>query len=96
MGDMVRCVGGGRYRLEKKIGRGGFGTTYKAKDTRVNVWVAVKEFQSRSKEDTEKALAEARIAAEFYALDGIAAARDFFEENGAAFIVMEYVHGMRN
>ncbi len=94
MCDTVRSVGGGRYRLEKKIGRGGFGTTYKAMDTRVNVWVAVKEFQGKSEEDTERALAEARITAEFYSLDGIAAARDFFEENGAAYIVMEYVHGI--
>ena len=92
--ERKRSIGEGRYRLEKKIGKGGFGTTYKARDTRVDIWVAVKEFCGISSEEIAKALAEAKIAAEFYSLEGIAAARDFFEEDGNAYIVMEYVHGI--
>ena len=36
-----------RYVLEKVIGRGGFGVTYRARDLRVDVPVAVKEYLSQ-------------------------------------------------
>ncbi len=87
-------VGNGRYRLDKVIGKGGFGVTYKAFDTVISVYVAVKEFVCDTERELQSALNEAKIAAGFYDLEGIAAARDFFEENNKAYIVMEYVHGI--
>ncbi len=92
--ENMKTVGNGRYQLEKKIGKGGFGTTYKALDTNINTNVAIKEFICKSSDELDKALNEARIAAGFYDLEGIASARDFFEEAGNAYIVMEYVHGI--
>lgn len=83
-----------RYRLEKVLGRGGFGITYRALDQNVQVEVAVKEYLAESQEDMQRAIREARIAASLYDLEGIVAVRDYFVENGIAYIVMEYVHGI--
>lgn len=83
-----------RYQIEKILGRGGFGITYKAVDLTVSVPVAVKQYVSAEKKDMENALHEAQIAAGFYDLEGIAAARDFFMEEGSAYIVMSYVRGV--
>lgn len=84
----------GRYQLEKVLGRGGFGITYRAMDMNVQVDVAVKEYLAESEEDRERAVREARIAASLYDLDGIVAVRDYFVEHDIAYIVMEYVHGI--
>lgn len=83
-----------RYQLEKVLGRGGFGITYRALDRNVQVSVAVKEYLTGSGEDTARAVKEAQIAASLYDLEGIVAVRDYFVENGTAYIVMEYVHGI--
>ena len=83
-----------RYVIEKVIGRGGFGTTYRATDTRVDVPVAVKEYLTERNFSEKEALQETKMAAKFYALEGIAAARDFFAESGHVYIVMEYVTGV--
>ena len=82
-----------RYVLEKVIGRGGFGVTYRARDIRVDVPVAVKEYLSQWELSEKEALRETRLAAKFYDLEGTAAARDCFVENGHIFIVLEYVKG---
>ena len=84
----------GRYQLEKVLGRGGFGITYRAMDMNVQVDVAVKEYLAESEEDMERAVREARIAASLYDLEGIVAVRDYFVENGIAYMVMEYVQGI--
>ena len=65
-----------RYKLEKVLGRGGFGITYRAFDRNVQVEVAVKEYLAKSGEEAERAVREARIAASLYELDGIVAVRD--------------------
>lgn len=83
-----------RYIIEEKIGRGGFGTTYRARDIRVDVPVAVKEYLPRRRMNEKDAERETKMAAKFYGLEGIAAARDFFVEGEHAYIIMEYVNGM--
>lgn len=83
-----------RYQLQKVLGRGGFGITYRALDQNVQVPVAVKEYLTGSGEDTARVMKEAQIAASLYDLEGIVAVRDYFVENGTAYIVMEYVHGI--
>lgn len=83
-----------RYRIEKILGQGGFSITYLATDERMNVPVTLKQYDMSKSLTGEEAKREAQIAAGFYDLEGIAAARDYFEEQGIFFIVMEYVDGV--
>ena len=83
-----------RYQIEKILGQGGFSITYLAIDKRMNVPVALKQYDMSKSLTGDEAKREAQIAAGFYDLDGIAAARDYFEEQGTFFIVMEYIDGM--
>ena len=82
-----------RYVIECTLGSGGFGTTYKAMDTLIDVPVAIKEYENSSEKDRKVAQREVKMAARFYALDGIASARDFFVVDSISYIVMEYVEG---
>ena len=83
-----------RYRIEKILGQGGFSITYLATDERMNVPVALKQYDMSKLLTGDEAKREAQLAACFYDLEGIAAARDYFEEQGIFFIVMEYVDGI--
>lgn len=83
-----------RYVIEERIGRGGFGITYRARDLRVDVPVAVKEYLPQRQLNKKDAQRETKMAAKFYGLEGIAAARDFFTEGEHAYIIMDYVSGM--
>ena len=84
----------GRYVIEEIIGQGGFGITYRAKDTRVDVPVAVKEYIPQRQLSEKEAERETKLAAKFYDLEGVAAARDYFTEGNHFYIVMEYVKGI--
>lgn len=84
----------GRYQINKVLGRGGFGITYRATDLSLQVEVAVKEVLCESEKEMKRAMKEARIAASLYNLEGIVAVRDYFVENDIAYIVMEYVNGI--
>lgn len=83
-----------RYEIESVLGKGGFGITYRAYDRLMEVPVAVKQYDTERMSDGREARKEAKIAAGFYDLEGIAAARDYFVENGICYIVMEYVDGV--
>lgn len=84
----------GRYQIKKILGRGGFSITYLAMDQLLNVPVALKQYDMSKSLTGNEARREAQLAAVFYDLEGIAAARDYFEEQGISFIVMEYVDGI--
>ena len=81
----------GRYRLGQRIGAGGFGTVYEARDERLGRDVAVKAIPSDGGAD-ERAKREAHAVAR---LDhpGIVSVFDAGEEDGSRFLVSELVRG---
>jgi serine/threonine-protein kinase len=85
----------GRYELLERIGKGGMGVVYKARDTVIGRMVAVKMLVSDidiSDETRERFFREARSAGQL-AHRNIITIYDFGEENGRAYIVMELLTG---
>jgi serine/threonine-protein kinase len=85
----------GRYELLDKIGKGGMGVVYRARDTVIGRTVAVMMLVSDidiSEETRERFFREARSAGQL-AHRNIITIYDFGEENGRAYIVMELLTG---
>jgi serine/threonine protein kinase len=101
------------YRIEKVLGVGGFGLTYLAIDSNLNLKVAVKEYlpadvAQRSADQTigprspstaetfgwgkQRFMDESRTVASFRHPNIVRVMR-FFEANGTAYMVMEFVEG---
>ncbi|MFL6279390.1 MAG: serine/threonine-protein kinase, partial [Vicinamibacterales bacterium] len=85
----------GPYVVIDRIGRGGMGEVFLARDPRLDRPVALKCVLSREIAPTDlrdRIIAEARAAARI-THPGIAAVYDVVEHDGRTFIVMEYVQG---
>jgi eukaryotic-like serine/threonine-protein kinase len=85
-----------RYRLERRLGRGGMGTVYAASDTALERGVAVKVIREDlvgSAEAAERFRQEGRVAASF-AHPNVVTIYDFGVADGnRAFLVMELLEG---
>ena len=104
----------GKFIIEKVLGQGGFGITYKAVDHSTNSYVAIKEFFPETLCFREKTtvisytgerkenfdygktsfLEEAKTLSQFIGHENIVRIYSYFEENGTAYFVMEYIEGV--
>lgn len=85
----------GPYQLQQPLGSGGMGDVYLAQDTRLGRQVAIKLLHDRFALDPDhrgRLLTEARAASSLRS-SSIAAIYDIGEQDGAAYIVMEFVEG---
>ena len=83
------------YKVQEKIGEGGMGEVYLAKDTKLDREVAVKVLPATFSENKERLARFEREARLLASLNhpNIAAIFEFEESDGVHFLALEYVPG---
>jgi serine/threonine protein kinase len=85
----------GPYEIVVAVGSGGMGVVYKARDTRLNRFIALKTISDGRAEDADvrrRFLREAQAASQLNH-PNIITIHEILEENGIWFLAMEYVVG---
>src|SRR5450432_3059279 len=89
----------GRYRIVKELGRGAMGVVYQAVDPTIGRALAIKTIRLRELDDPgqrarlrERLFREARLAG-VLSHPGIVTIYDMEEEDGLAYIAMQFVNG---
>ena len=88
----------GRYKIERSVASGGMGAVYLAIDQRFNRPCAVKEMLDDFQNETERGQAIEWFRREATLLldlkhPCIPSVRDFFEQNGKNYLVMDFIEG---
>jgi len=83
-----------RYRIEKKLGEGGFGAVYQAVDSRLNVQCAVKESLHVTEEATRQFKREAEMLAKLRHSNLVRVTDYFIIPDQGQYLVMDYVDGI--
>src|SRR5580704_15074065 len=84
-----------QYQFLEKLGAGGMGDIYKAQDTRLNRFVAIKVLSTASSGDPERRRRFVQEAQAASALNhpNIITIHDIISEGGSEYMVMEFVSG---
>jgi predicted Ser/Thr protein kinase/PKD repeat protein len=81
-----------RFRVERVLGEGGFGTTYLAEDSVLERDVVLKDLENVGADARELLLHEAKTAANLQHRN-VVVVHDVIEEEGRLLLVMEYIEG---
>ena len=87
---MIGTILAGKYKIEKKIASGGMGIVYKALDTTLERYVAIKRLLENNSKD--QIIREARNTAKLNH-HNICQVFEVVEEGGESFLVMEFIDG---
>ena len=85
----------GHYEIINRLGEGGMGVVYKARDTHLDRFVAIKVLppDKVANENRRQRFVQEAKAASSLSHPNIITVHDIAQENGADFMVMEYVAG---
>src|SRR6185437_10090462 len=83
----------GRFHIEARLGAGGMGEVFRARDTTLRRLVAIKRTQRAATEADRKRFLHEGQRASALNHPGIAAIYDVFTDAGEVYLVMEYIEG---